>query len=121
MGDKSATVVHIPIERTSPIKPLLKWACRSVGMIAVQPVLVAFRLHSLAVGRDRALESSSQWLSLVPGMTGQYLRRAFLQQALARCHPTALVEFGTIFSQSGAILEGNVYVGPRCGLGLVHL
>ncbi len=52
---------------------------------------------------------------------GQYFRRAFLQQVLARCHPTALVEFGTFFSQPGAILDENVYVGPRCSLGLVHL
>jgi acetyltransferase-like isoleucine patch superfamily enzyme len=31
------------------------------------------------------------------------------------------VQFGTILSQPGARLDDNVYVGPRCHLGLVHL
>lgn len=31
------------------------------------------------------------------------------------------MHFGTIFSQAGARLDANVYVWPRCHLGLVHL
>jgi acetyltransferase-like isoleucine patch superfamily enzyme len=31
------------------------------------------------------------------------------------------VEFGTLFSQAGSVIDENVYVGPRCQLGLVHL
>jgi acetyltransferase-like isoleucine patch superfamily enzyme len=58
---------------------------------------------------------------LVPGITGHYLRRAFLARTLASCHWTATVEFGTLFSSAGARLDENVYVGPRCHLGLVHL
>jgi acetyltransferase-like isoleucine patch superfamily enzyme len=84
-------------------------------------VLLCYWLNSLLVGRDRALESTSQFLSLLPGISGQYLRRAVLQSVLKRCSPSALVEFGTLFSQTGAILDENVYVGPRCQLGLVHL
>jgi acetyltransferase-like isoleucine patch superfamily enzyme len=57
----------------------------------------------------------------VPGILGQYVRRAFLSRALARCHSTAIVEFGTIFSQAGAELDENAYVGPHCHLGLVHI
>jgi acetyltransferase-like isoleucine patch superfamily enzyme len=73
------------------------------------------------MGGDRALEGSTQALSLIPGVAGDYLRRAFLMQALAHCDKTATVQFGTIFSQRGARLDANVYVGPRCHLGLVHL
>lgn len=114
-------VIAVPTARASGGKAIVKQACRGAALIAVLPVLAGFWLNSLLVGRNRALESASQWLSLAPGITGQYLRRAFLQQALHRSHPSALVEFGTIFSQAGAILDENVYVGPRCGLGLVHL
>jgi acetyltransferase-like isoleucine patch superfamily enzyme len=94
---------------------------RFIALVAVSPVLVCYRINSLLVGPNRALESASQLLSLVPGIAGQYLRRAFLQRVLARCHSSTLVEFGTLFSQAGAILEENAYVGPRCQLGLVHL
>jgi virginiamycin A acetyltransferase len=31
------------------------------------------------------------------------------------------VEFGTLFSSASARLDANVYVGPGCHLGLVHL
>ena len=40
---------------------------------------------------------------------------------LADCHPSAVIEFGALFSATGARLDENVYVGPRCHLGLVHL
>ena len=105
----------------SELKNAAKAAARFAALLGVSPVLASYWLNAAFRGRDRALESRTQLLSLWPGLTGQYLRRAFLQQVLARCHHTALVEFGTIFSQTGAMLDENVYVGPRCGLGLVHL
>ena len=113
--------IHVPVSRSSPIKEGLKAVARGFALITVLPVLVCYRLNSLIIGRDRALESASQLLALLPGISGQYVRRALLQRVLARCSPSALVEFGTLFSQSGAIIDDNVYVGPRCQLGLVHL
>ena len=73
------------------------------------------------LGPNQALEGSSQALALVPGLPGDYLRRAFLARVLARCSPSATVQFGTLFSQAGARIDDRVYVGPRCHLGLVHL
>lgn len=73
------------------------------------------------MGRDRALEGSSQTLSLVPGVIGQYLRRAFYARVLARCHSSVTIEFGTLFSKADAELDEQVYIGPRCHIGLVHL
>jgi acetyltransferase-like isoleucine patch superfamily enzyme len=105
----------------STAKEALKALVRAVALLAVFPVLLGYWVNTQFVGPNRALESASQLLSLLPGIPGQYLRRAFLQRVLLRCHHSTLVEFGTLFSQSGAILDENVYVGPRCQLGLVHL
>jgi virginiamycin A acetyltransferase len=98
-------------------KRMAFWA----ATIAVMPSLVSYRIRAAAMGRDRALEGSSQTLSLVPGILGQYLRRAFLARVLACCDWTATVEFGTIFSRAGARIEANVYIGPRCHIGLAHI
>jgi virginiamycin A acetyltransferase len=113
--------IHCPESRPSRLKGFIKASARFAALVYVSPILASYWLNALFIGRNRALESSSQLLSLFPGISGQYLRRAFLQRVLARCHSTALVEFGTLFSQAGAMLEENVYVGPRCQLGLVHL
>jgi virginiamycin A acetyltransferase len=103
------------------MKDLLKRAAFGAATLAVVPSLVSFFLRAQVVGRDRAIEGSTQALGLVPGLTGQYLRRAFLARTLASCHWTATVEFGTLFSSASARLDENVYVGPRCHLGRVHL
>jgi acetyltransferase-like isoleucine patch superfamily enzyme len=113
--------IHVPPSEPSGAKELVKAVARALALVAVLPLLACFWLNALLVGRNRALEGASQLLSLAPGVTGQYLRRAFLQRVLARCHSSVLVEFGTLFSQAGAVLEENVYVGPRCQLGLVRL
>jgi acetyltransferase-like isoleucine patch superfamily enzyme len=116
------TVIHVPPSgEASALKRAAKGAARLAALVVVSPVLASYWLNAAVLGRGRALESRSQLLSLWPGLTGQYLRRAFLQRVLARCHHSATVEFGTFFSQPGAVLDENVYVGPRCSLGLVHL
>lgn len=103
------------------MRDLVKGILHAAATVAVAPALVSFVLRRAIMGADRALEGSTQALALIPGLPGVYLRRAFLCRTLAHCDKTASVHFGTIFSQAGARLDANVYVGPRCHLGLVHL
>ena len=105
----------------SAAREAIKALARGAATIVAAPALISYRVRSAIIGRDRALEGSTQALAWIPGLVGQYVRRAFLMRVLAQCHHTAVVEFGTIFSQSGARLDENAYVGPRCHLGLVHV
>ena len=89
--------------------------------MAVSPLIASFYLCALAIGKDRSLESHSQTLSLLPGITGNYLRTAFYRFALESCHPSATICFGTLFSKVAARIEQNAYIGPHCMLGWVHL
>jgi virginiamycin A acetyltransferase len=102
-------------------RELAKACARALATIAVSPALLSYALKSAALGRDRALESSSQTLSLIPGVLGQYLRVAFLRRVLAFCDPSATIEFGVLFSQTGTRIDRNAYIGPRCQIGLAHL
>lgn len=99
----------------------MKAAIRGVCVVLVLPVWVQHRLWSLLIGRDRALETCTQTLAGVPGLTGVFLRRAFLGLVLTKCAKDAEISYGTLMSQTGAVIDENVYVGPRCHLGLVHL
>ena len=103
------------------MREALKGLARGVATLAVAPALLSYWLRSQALGPDRTLEGSTQLLALLPGVFGQYLRRAFLARVLARCDNSATIEFGTLFSQTSARLDQNVYVGPGCFLGAVHL
>ncbi len=103
------------------MKSLVKLALHAVAIVLVSPLLFTYVLGSLILGKNRALEGATQTLALLPGISGTFLRRAFLSVVLARCHPSAEISFGTLFSQAGARIDENVYVGPRCHLGLVHI
>jgi len=73
------------------------------------------------VGTEKAFPGWSQTFSLLPGLTGQYLRRAFYSLTLDRCGGNACLSFGTIFSHSTASIGANVYVGSFCCLGAITL
>ncbi len=100
------------------IRGSAKTAARALATVAVSPLLIWSRWSALMIGPDRAVQGTTQALALIPGLPGQYLRRAFLIQALASCHPSATVEFGTTFSKAGASLGENVYIGPMSHIGL---
>lgn len=113
----AASMEEVALERF-PFREALKALARGIATLLVLPMLLSFWLRSWVIGRDHALEGSSQLLSLIPGLLGQYLRRAFLARVLARCHPSSSIGFGTIFSKTGASIDANVYIGPHCHIGL---
>jgi virginiamycin A acetyltransferase len=103
------------------LREAMKAAARGAAFAVVSPALVSFAIRARLDSRDRALQSTSEWLALLPGLWGQYLRRAFYSRALATCHYTAVIEAGTVFSRAGARIEERAYIGAGCRLGLVHV
>lgn len=99
------------------MRDALKAAAHGAAWIAVTPSVISWWLRARVIGPDRAIEGSTQAWALVPGLLGQYLRRAFLSRTLASCARTATIEFGTIFSSAAATIGDRAYVGPRCHLG----
>jgi virginiamycin A acetyltransferase len=103
------------------MKEAIKAAARGTAFVFVIPHLASYAIRAALFGRDRALEGSMHTLGLVPGVVGEYVRRAFLERVLDHCAPTAVIGYGTLISQAGCRIDDHVYVGPRCHLGLVHL
>ena len=97
----------------------VKAFARGVATVACRDAALV-RIRSRLIG-ERALLGSTQLLALIPGFTGQYLRVAFLSRVLAHCAPTAVVEWGTVFSDAEARLDDHVYIGPNCHIGLAHI
>jgi serine acetyltransferase len=99
------------------MRELAKRIAHAVAWIAVTPSVWSWHVRSRILGADKALEGSTQAWALVPGLPGQYLRRAFLCRTLRACARTATIEFGTLMSSASAEIGDRVYIGPRCHIG----
>jgi acetyltransferase-like isoleucine patch superfamily enzyme len=103
------------------MKRTCKVLANGLALLAVLPCFLAFRLASLVMGPAKAFPGWSQAFSLIPGLTGVYLRRAFYRLVLGHVGPDACLCFGTVFSHHTARVGTSAYVGLYCCLGDVTL
>ena len=93
----------------------------ALAAILISPVLCVYCSGRLLLGKQQAFQACSQSLSLLPGVGGEYLRRAFYRRSLAECATDCSIGFGTLFSNPSAQMYRGVYVGANCILGAVTL
>jgi acetyltransferase-like isoleucine patch superfamily enzyme len=103
------------------MKRALKATADGIALVLVLPAFVLYRLGALLLGKEKAFPGWSQAFSLLPGLTGVYLRRAFYRLVLPRCGAGAWIGFGTVFSHPTAEVGRSAYVGVFCCLGDVTL
>lgn len=103
------------------MKAVLKGLAGLAATLLVLPGWLVCRLGSVVLGEQQAFAGWSQALSLLPGVSGVYLRRAFYRLVLPRCGEGTWISFGTVISHPTARIGRNVYVGAFCVLGDVTL
>jgi acetyltransferase-like isoleucine patch superfamily enzyme len=103
------------------MKRAFKTGVNCLALLVVFPCYLAFRLSSLLLGAGKAFPGWAQAFSLVPGLTGVFLRRAFYGLVFPRCGADSCISFGTVFSHASAEIGRSVYVGVYCCLGDVTL
>jgi acetyltransferase-like isoleucine patch superfamily enzyme len=103
------------------MKRLLKALANGLAVVLVLPAFAAYRLAGMLFGPETAFPGWSQAFSLLPGLVGVYLRRAFYRLVLPRCDADACLSFGMVFSHPTARVGKSVYVGLYCCLGAVTL
>lgn len=103
------------------MRAFAKRVARAVAAVVVVPRLASFALRARWFDRDQAFADSMQALSRTPGLRGRYLRSAFLSRTLSACAESVTIEHGTLLAKVGATFGENVYVGPHCVLGWVHI
>ncbi len=86
--------------------------CPAVGM---------YYLGAAVLGQQKAFAGWSQAVSLIPGITGEYLRVGFYGWVLPECGVDACISFGTVFSHPTARIGPKVYTGLFCCLGDITL
>lgn len=103
------------------MRSFLKQLLHFAATLCIAPMLLSFAIRARLIGRDRALQGATEFLAIVPGLTGIILRRAFLARVLPHCASTATIASGVILSSASATLADHCYVGPYCTLGHVEV
>ena len=98
---------------------VLKGLVDFVAMLFALPFFVVYRVCAmLAPGRaDTFFQSCSEALSIWPGITGGYVRRAFYRLTLRRCANDCSIGFGTVFATPAAEIGSGVYIGTYGNIG----
>ena len=115
-------VLTRPAESFS-VRAAIKRVVDLIATLLVLPLFVLYRVvATLAPGRvDRIFQGYSQLLSLWPGITGDFLRRAFYRLTLRRCSPSCSIGFGTVFATPDVEIGEGVYIGWYGNIGHVSI
>jgi virginiamycin A acetyltransferase len=98
------------------MKGKIKLSIQALSIIVVSPLLIMHLILSRWIN-EGLFVSSNQFLSLIPGRLGVYLRVAFNRFAMDQCDANIVIGFATLFSQSSTEIEKGVYIGPQCNIG----
>ena len=99
------------------MKRALKQLARTFATLVMLPVVACYYVHAALVGKNRAFPGFSQFASLWPGSSGNYLRAALYRLILPRCGDGVCISFGTLFSHPTAVVGDDVYIGIGCMVG----
>jgi acetyltransferase-like isoleucine patch superfamily enzyme len=103
------------------MREALKRLADGLALALAFPAALCYWLGAAAIGARRAFPAWSQLISLQPGLSGDYLRRAFYRWTLPRCGPGSVVSFGTVFSHPSVEIGARAYLGVFCCLGDVAI
>jgi len=98
-----------------------KQLARGLCQILVLPIVGSTALRGALTGRDRSFSATMEWLALLPGLPGQYIRRAYLTAVTEGCGDETVIGPGTLFSSRRVRIDHNAYVGPHCDIGWAHI
>jgi virginiamycin A acetyltransferase len=95
----------------------------ALAAVLVLPLVLAYRLGiRLLPGRvDQLFQGYSQLISGWPGLSGNFLRRAFYRWTMTRCARTCIIGFGTVFATPDVEISDGVVIGVYCTIGHVSI
>ncbi len=100
------------------MKSVLKFLVKLIARIVIAPLAYPVRWLACVDGRHQIFQTGSQIVSLIPGMTGIYLRREYYKVTLGLRSDGFVIGFGTLLNQRGIEIGNDAYIGPYCNLGI---
>ncbi len=103
------------------MKSIFKLLASALAYLLVYPLALSHRLYYWLTKSEKFFHAQSQVLSLVPGMIGSYLRRAYYQQTLQACSSDCEIHFGALITHVGAEIGPGVIISHFAEIGLATL
>lgn len=104
------------------MRAFIKALSNVVAAIAVWPLTALSAVEaSLRPSSESVFAACAQWLAIVPGRPGMFLRRAFYRRTLAACGGHLYMNFGSFFTHRLAEVGERVYVGHYALIGAARL
>jgi virginiamycin A acetyltransferase len=112
-------------DRTAPNGSAMRANARTalvwLLIIVAAPLWLLAKFEARFSGSDEFFATCSQWLSLMPGKLGIFLRRAFYRCTLDEFSTDCAIGFGTTLAHRQVRIGRGVYIGVRCSLGCVAI
>lgn len=107
-------------ERTRKyLRKIIKRAAYPLFRILALPFILFVRIGD--VFRIDFYSAAASTLSLLPGLSGSYIRAAFYRSVLTDAGADLHIGFGTFFSKRGAKVGNKVNIGAYCIIGNVDI
>jgi acetyltransferase-like isoleucine patch superfamily enzyme len=103
------------------MKRLLKSMLLGLALFCALPSYLFYRLQCLFLPADRVFAGWSQGYSLLPGLSGEFLRAGFYRLTLEGWGRDCQIQFGTVLSRPEVRLCDGVSIGSYCSLGTVEI
>jgi acetyltransferase-like isoleucine patch superfamily enzyme len=103
------------------MKNVIKLLASALAYLLVYPLALSHQLYYLLTKSEKFFHAQSQALSLVPGMSGSYLRRAYYRQTLQACSSDCEIHFGALITHVGAEIGPGVIISHFAEIGLATL
>ena len=108
-------------EKEMSMKTLSKSFLGGAMRLATLPFYLLYGIESILVGKRKAFGMVTQTVSLVPGLTGEWFRRAFLQWVTSMRLKNCCLSFGTTFSDPRVRIGEGAYLGKGCDIGYADI
>jgi virginiamycin A acetyltransferase len=103
------------------LRGFFKSLLSAVSICIVAPLGLSERAARRLLHRDIWFQSHGEFLSLLPGKFGRYLRNAYYWMTLQSCPLDCCFIFGSSFTQSGTVVGHRVYLGAYSMVGLATI
>lgn len=105
------------------MKLLLKNTLNIICKVLMLPFIVPTKLEQwlLSAHSETVFGFCSQFVALLPGAPGMFLRRAFYSLTLDECSDHCYIGFGTIFSHRQVVVKDHAYIGKYALIGSAYI